>query len=113
MQNVIDAFTRECAAIERLQVVLRSDASLTETLSGFDFSMERSRLTTVLDEFEATRREARLAAWRLMAAEGCSIGEMARIFGLSRQLISRQLRLVAPEDSRRPDDNDEPPPAPA
>jgi hypothetical protein len=47
-----------------------------------------------------------------MAAEGCSIGEMARIFGLSRQLISRQLRLVTHEDPT-PDDTDEQPPAPA
>ena len=27
-----------------------------------------------------------------MLAEGCSIGEISRIVGLSRQLVSRQLR---------------------
>jgi hypothetical protein len=92
MQKVIDVFTAERSFADALLQVLQGDQSLTKTLRGFDFAGERTTLSDVLDEFETARREARLTAWSLMASEGTSIGEMARIFGISRQLISRQLR---------------------
>ena len=92
MQTVVDVFSTERRSIDVLLHILQGPRTLTEALSQFDFAAERSRLTDTLDQFEKARREARIAAWRLMASEGCSIGEMGRIFGLSRQLISRQLR---------------------
>ncbi|HEY7626873.1 MAG TPA: hypothetical protein VH761_07390, partial [Ilumatobacteraceae bacterium] len=74
---------------------LTTAPSMTEIAARFPISEERTHLTQALDRFEARRRHARVALWRVMLAEGCSIGEIARIFGLSRQLVSRQLRAGA------------------
>src|SRR4051812_21935443 len=92
MRRVGEVFAEEHVYIDHLLAALKGPGTLTEKLAHFDLSTERTSMMATLDEFETARREARLAAWVLMASEGCSIGEMGRIFGLSRQLISRQLR---------------------
>ena len=69
-----------------------NESSVTVLAANFPIAEDHRRLTVALDNYETCRRNARVALWRLMLSEGCSIGEISRIFGLSRQLVSRQLR---------------------
>jgi len=94
MLDVVETFTHEAKVATGLIAVLASEHEVTELVTNFDISTERNRLTTSLETYETLRREARVAMWRIMLAEGCSIGEISRIFGVSRQLVSRQLRDV-------------------
>ncbi len=77
-----------------------TEPSVTALAANFPIAKDHQRLTVALDNYETCRRDARIALWRVMLAEGCSIGEVSRIFGLSRQLVSRQLR-----DHRQTDDD--------
>ena len=91
MLAVVDTFDHGAVVMSDLAKQLGHDTPIAELVENFDVSAARQRLTTVLDAYETQRRNARVALWRVMIREGCSIGEVSRIFGLSRQLVSRQL----------------------
>jgi hypothetical protein len=91
MLAVVDTFEHDAVVASNLANRLGRDTPITELVERFDVSAARLRLTSALDAFETQRRNARVALWRVMISEGCSIGEVSRIFGLSRQLVSRQL----------------------
>ncbi len=92
MLDAAATFGREAEVIPKLLVALDHEPSITALTSGFPISQERERLTAALDAYETHRRDARIELWRVMLEEGRSIGEVSRIFGLSRQLVSRQLK---------------------
>jgi hypothetical protein len=96
MQDVSATFAHETQVATALLRALDTEPSITKLTARFPVVEERSRQVTALDAYESCRREARIALWRVMLAEGCSIGEISRIFGLSRQLVSRQLRDSQP-----------------
>jgi hypothetical protein len=50
---------------------------------------ELAKMTAVLKELERARYEARSAAFALGLTEGLSIGELGRLYGVSRQLAQR------------------------
>jgi hypothetical protein len=77
---------------------LARDGRVTETPALFDLRSARTTLTQRLGSLERLRGAARLALWRLQRAEGTTIAEIARVWGFSRQLVSRAL---AGGDSRR------------
>jgi hypothetical protein len=58
----------------------------------FDVRAVRTSLTDRLDRVERARNASRRSLWRMQASEGRTIAEIARMWGLSRQLISRALR---------------------
>jgi hypothetical protein len=65
----------------------------------------RSALTDAIKGFEMTRHHARLALVAMSLEEGCTIAEVARTWGVSRQLASRWVQeaaslrpAVVPED---------------
>jgi hypothetical protein len=58
----------------------------------------RGDVTAAIEQFERARREARVATARLAAAEGTSIGAVARMFGLSRQSLSRLMQQAAKDE---------------
>ncbi len=92
MLDAAATFNHEAEVIAKLLVALDQQPSITALTSAFPISEERVHLTAALDNYETYRRDARIELWRVMLDEGCSIGEISRIFGLSRQLVSRQLR---------------------
>ncbi len=69
-------------------------------------SAERSRdLTRIMDEFEQSRREIRVAVVAAALEEGMTISEIADIFGVSRQLANRFVKDArALTDQLRPGD---------
>jgi hypothetical protein len=91
MLAVVDTFEHDAVMASNVARQLGRDTPITPLVEKFDVASARMRLTSVLDAFETQRRNARVAMWRVMINEGCSIGEVSRIFGLSRQLVSRQL----------------------
>jgi hypothetical protein len=58
----------------------------------FDVPSIRTSLTDRLNCVERARNASRRSLWRMQASEGRTIAEIARMWGLSRQLISRALR---------------------
>jgi DNA-binding phage protein len=92
IEDTARVFAGHATAVDRLLVALQTPRPLRELLEAVDFHAEREAIAGAIDAFEAQRKEARIAAWRLLVAEGCSIGQIARMFSLSRQLVSRQLR---------------------
>jgi hypothetical protein len=92
MLEAAAAFTHDAAVVSKLLVALDGQPNITALAAAFPISQERVRLASALENYETYRRDARTALWRVMLAEGCSIGEIGRIFGLSRQLVSRQLK---------------------
>jgi hypothetical protein len=95
--EIVTVFTAHEKAIGRLLEVLQTPTPLTDILGAVDFARERDAIAGAIDRFETARRESRIAAWRLLLKEGCSIGQVARMFSLSRQLVSRQLKEAGVE----------------
>ena len=81
-----------------------------EMSSRFDVGTVRARFTEGLNGIERARGAARLSLWRLQLSEGSSITDIARAWGISRQLVSRALTgrtrtesyAEAPEMRNRP-----------
>jgi transcriptional regulator of acetoin/glycerol metabolism len=91
LTDVVAAFQNQSEVSAMLVEALASDTPMTAIVQNFAVAAERDRMTSALSRYETLRRETRLAIWRALQAEGCSIGEISRMFGLSRQLVSRQL----------------------
>ncbi|MGZ6992660.1 MAG: hypothetical protein ACXVKJ_16235 [Ilumatobacteraceae bacterium] len=92
MDDAAATFAHEADVAAALLHALDHEPSISALASNYPVAEERKRLTVALDNYETCRRDARIALWQLMLSEGRSIGEISRIFGLSRQLVSRQLR---------------------
>jgi len=99
MTDAAELFEREAGIASALLHALDVEPSITQLTARFPINDERTKLAAALDRYEISRRSARVALWRLMQSEGCSIGEISRIFGVSRQLVSRQLRDEPSTDS--------------
>jgi hypothetical protein len=95
---LIDDVTATRADLRSYQSVLEKNrrhlergGRIDETPALFNIQAERIALTERLGSLERTRAAARLALWRLQVAEGATIAEVARVWGFSRQLVSRAL----------------------
>ena len=86
------AFSHEASVVSRLLAALDDEPNITALAAAYPIAQERVRLAAALENYETYRRDSRIELWRVMLDEGCSIGEIGRIFGLSRQLVSRQLK---------------------
>ena len=79
------------SVLEQNRRHLERGGRVDETPVLFNIRSERTALTERLGSLERTRTAARLALWRLQVAEGATIAEVARLWGFSRQLVSRAL----------------------
>ena len=77
--------------LEKNRAHLLQGGRVSETPALFDIRSVRTALSDGLNQVERARNDARLSLWRLQLAEGTSIAEIARIWGFSRQLVSRAL----------------------
>ena len=57
----------------------------------YDVRAVRTTITDRLDRLERARNASRCSLWRLQVSEGTTLTEIARVWGLSRQLVSRAL----------------------
>jgi hypothetical protein len=88
------------AALEKNRQHLSGGGNAAEMTALFDIPSLRSTLTERLDRFEQARMACRRSLWRMQLAEGTTIADIARSWGLSRQLVSRALSERAPDLSR-------------
>lgn len=103
-------------AVTDLDLLLESAAALRAELRGFETALRKVRrhlvrgaaaaalhdvldivaaretLTNVAGVFQTIRHTSRISIFRVQAAEGMSVGAIARDWGLSRQLVSRMLK---------------------
>lgn len=77
---------------------IRAGRSLSQSLDEKRISSERDNLTSAIVELEGARRAIRVQMFRAFLAEGKSIGDIARMWGISRQLASRILREAKETD---------------
>jgi hypothetical protein len=104
------------AAVSDLDLLLESAAALRAELRGFETALRKVRrhlarggpaadlhkvldivtaretLTSAAGVFQTIRHTSRISIFRVQAAEGMSVGAIARDWGLSRQLVSRMLK---------------------
>src|SRR3954454_22614088 len=90
MVDAAELFGHEADVASALLHALDGEPSITKLTARFPINEQRIKLTAALDRYEVTRRSARVALWRVMLSEGCSIGEVSRIVGVPRQLLSPQ-----------------------
>jgi Fic family protein len=81
--------------VRRLRRKLEQGKSLRESLDGTAFAYKWARVAEHLDRAEKARHRARLASFVLLQEEGVSVAEMARMWQLSRQLVSRTMQKIA------------------
>jgi hypothetical protein len=86
-------------ALRHLRGHLGRAAATSEMHDVLDFSAVRETLSHATDDFEAARHATRISIFRLQAAQGMSVGAIAREWGLSRQLVSRMLKEAQPKGS--------------
>ena len=92
--QTVGVLDREHAVAAGILEQLRGGQSLRSILDHVGMSDSRVDLTGALSRLEEGRRLARIDLFRELNNQGCSIGEIARLWGVSRQLVSRMLRDV-------------------
>jgi AraC-like DNA-binding protein len=60
----------------------------------------RAATTSMIDEVQRARHRAHQAGFKLAVAEGCTMADIARDWGVSRQLVSRIVREPSPRRRR-------------
>jgi hypothetical protein len=68
-----------------------------------DPSPLRSGLTDALTDLERTRHEAQRLLYQLLHAEGRTLADIGRTYGISRQLVSRLVNEPDAQESRSAD----------
>ncbi len=115
-QTFMDDVRRYIAAGERLAagvsefndmnraalVDLEAGMGLTESFGIRDSAGWSRRMSSLLDDFEACRRETRSSAAAALLDEGRSITDVGRAFGVSHQLASRFAKGAAAADPAGP-----------
>lgn len=71
---------------------LRIEQSVVGIAHKRNVAQLRQGLTAALNSLEVARGQARLEVFRALQHEGQSIGQIARLWGISRQLASRLIR---------------------
>jgi DNA-directed RNA polymerase specialized sigma24 family protein len=90
-QRVHEALDEAAGALSVVRDHLRSGGRVSDFASLIDPIPLRAGVSATLNEFEHVRHEAQRAMFRLLRAEGMSISDIARMWGISRQLVSRML----------------------
>jgi uncharacterized protein YerC len=88
----IETLTADRAVALSLIEAIRSDETIEAIVTANDMATVRERMTDALTEIETARGRARVELFQALLREGHSIGEIARLWGISRQLASRIVR---------------------
>jgi hypothetical protein len=78
-------------AAEQNRRYLAAGGAASDMTKQFDGATLRATFSDSVSNLEGVRTRARRSVWRLQVAEGMTISEIARAWGLSRQLVSRSL----------------------
>jgi len=89
MSGLIEAFRRQTSSSDEDVVLVQSGITMADKRRSSGFSDPSRALTQRLEEFEAVRRDVRLAVTTALVHEGLSAPEIGELFGVSRQLAGR------------------------
>lgn len=92
MGNVIDTLTSDRQRTLAVIAEIEQGDALVDVARRRDMAQVRERLTTALHHLDLARTNARIQIFRVLQDEGHSIGQIARLWGISRQLASRLMR---------------------
>ncbi|MCU1393532.1 MAG: hypothetical protein JWM34_1960 [Ilumatobacteraceae bacterium] len=90
VDDAIGALEADRSRIGLLLEQARGRSSLLAGFGGGD-PQERSTVTAAIAKLEEARRASRRELFRALQVEGASIGDISRMWGVSRQLVSRIL----------------------
>ncbi len=95
-----DALRGYESALDRVCRRIETGESLHLVMEQIGVSRLRTDLVKGLTAFEAARHAMRIACFQMSLNEGLSIGDIARLWGISRQLVSRMLNEDVQRDPR-------------
>jgi aryl-alcohol dehydrogenase-like predicted oxidoreductase len=85
--------------LRRAHRMLENGRLAREIAGSADFAGGRRATSALMHEIQAARHRAQRAQFQLAAAEGSSMADIARAWGVSRQLVSRMVK--EPMSSRK------------
>jgi hypothetical protein len=92
VHEAIDTLNHELTVGAKLLEGLRSTTPMWTIATDSSMAAERARLAHALDEIERAKHHARDCFFRGLHEEGITIGQIARLWGISRQLASRTIQ---------------------
>ena len=92
IEKAIETLTLDHSVALSLIEGLRSDESLEAIVTSNKMASVREGMTDALVELEAARGHARSELFHALLREGQTIGQISRLWGISRQLASRIVR---------------------
>ncbi len=103
MRELEESIVRMRNQLKWLETALRRSRRMLETgrLAGemamtADLAGGRRATSVFMREIQAARHRAQRAQFQLAAAEGSSMADIARVWGVSRQLVSRMVKEPMP-----------------
>jgi hypothetical protein len=78
--------------MRRVRRMLETGRSATDVAKVANAAHARAATSEIIREVQAARHRAQQAQFKLAAAEGSTMAEIARAWGVSRQLVSRMVK---------------------
>jgi len=88
-QDLRDALTISAASLMVVREQAEQQARISDLFATIDPKPLRTQLSSTLRELEQTRHRAQKVLFRILFVEGTSMSDIARHWGISRQLVSR------------------------
>jgi len=82
--------------MRRVRKMMETSRSATEVAQVVNAASARAATSEIIREVQAARHRAQQAQFKLAAAEGASMAQIARAWGVSRQLVSRMVKEPLP-----------------
>jgi ribosomal protein S20 len=82
--------------MRRVRRLVENGGSATEVANQAHAASARAATSDIIKEVQAARHRAQQAQFKLAAAEGSTMAEIARGWGVSRQLVSRMVKEATP-----------------
>jgi len=86
-----DAMNEADQALAAVRTHVETGSPLTEVLPAIRPAAIRDRLSTAANDLERSRHAAQRLVFSMLVAEGLTMAEVGRTFGVSRSLVSRMI----------------------
>lgn len=86
--------------MRRIRRMVESGRNATEVANVANAAQGRAATSEMIREVQAARHRAQQAQFKLAAAEGSTMAEIARAWGVSRQLVSRMVKEPSPRHKK-------------
>jgi hypothetical protein len=108
MREMEDAIVRTRNQLKTMELLMRRARKMLESgRAAGDVALAnnaaqgRAATSQIIREVQAARHRAQQAQFKLAAAEGRTMAEIARAWGVSRQLVSRMVKEPTPRRPKR------------